>query len=65
MIDIPCKGCGHGQNEHCPIKYSGTHHCGTTECNVPNSLGLLCACMQFIPDNLLFIEQVAKERKLI
>lgn len=61
-----CK-CGHLQSDHCPQKWAGIHSCTTTECNAQSleHNSLMCACLKFRPDNLMYVEHLAKEKNLL
>jgi len=62
MIDIICR-CGHSKNVHQRL---GNEEYGATMCLAagPDTLVQDCPCYEYTPDNLLHIEQMAKERKL-
>jgi hypothetical protein len=67
MIDIPCK-CGHEYSKHCAERFPHFYNkLIDNECygESDREPDLLCACLNYIPDNLAYIEQVAKERGLL
>jgi hypothetical protein len=61
-IDIPCK-CGHAFNVH-KLGVSGL---STYMCMVagPQTTVTDCPCYKYMPDNLLYIEQLAKQKGLV
>jgi hypothetical protein len=58
-MDIPCT-CGHKQKLH-----------GNLEPNVigctfrPHKIGIFCMCLKYSPDNLSYVENLAKRKGLV
>ena len=52
MIRFPCK-CGHKYDEHEWVAYNGV--CWA-------DVGLSCPCMNYIPDNLQYLESIYNKK---
>jgi hypothetical protein len=62
MKDIVCR-CGHKKKEHKKSTSTGSIICEVMDDK--NSDYYADECVDYIPDNLMHIEQLAKERKLL
>jgi hypothetical protein len=60
--DIPCR-CGHREEEHQVWDDQNNFFCG--DCAIDPDLLPTEFCVEYIPDNLTFIEQEARRRKLL
>jgi hypothetical protein len=68
VINIPCT-CGHGLVQHFKEKYPSlaqpyneTNECYGRDRTSPN---LICECLNYVPDNLGYVEKLAKKKGLI
>jgi hypothetical protein len=67
MIDIICR-CGHSHYES-RVAFGGKHSTRTSMCLAmvfnENDGERYCSCNKYVPDNLLHIENLAKQRNLV